>query len=159
MKKAMAAVILLIFTASLAGCAGDGGLTKEGGGAILGGIGGGAIGSQIGSGRGRIVGAVAGTLIGALVGSSIGKQLDERDRLAMARETQTTLETMPSGRTTTWRNPDTGNYGTITPRPAYQTSSGQQCREFQQTITVGGRTEQAYGTACRQPDGSWKIVQ
>ena len=32
------------------------------------------------------------------------------------------------------------------------------CREFQQTITVGGRTETAYGTACRQPDGDWKIV-
>jgi len=37
-------------------------------------------------------------------------------------------------------------------------SSGRQCREFQQTITVGGRTEQAYGTACLQPDGSWEIV-
>ena len=36
--------------------------------------------------------------------------------------------------------------------------SGRQCREFQQTVTVGGRTEQAYGTACLQPDGSWEIV-
>jgi surface antigen len=25
-------------------------------------------------------------------------------------------------------------------------------------VTVGGRAEQAYGTACRQPDGSWQIV-
>lgn len=38
------------------------------------------------------------------------------------------------------------------------TPSGRQCREFQQTVTVGGRTEQAYGTACLQPDGSWEIV-
>jgi hypothetical protein len=37
-------------------------------------------------------------------------------------------------------------------------TSGRQCREFQQTVTVGGRTEQAYGTACLQPDGSWEIV-
>jgi len=25
-------------------------------------------------------------------------------------------------------------------------------------VIVGGQEEQAYGTACRQPDGSWKIV-
>jgi surface antigen len=36
--------------------------------------------------------------------------------------------------------------------------SGKYCREFQQTVTIGGKTEQAYGTACRQPDGSWQIV-
>ena len=37
-------------------------------------------------------------------------------------------------------------------------TSGRQCREFQQTVTIGGRTEQGYGTACLQPDGSWEIV-
>jgi len=36
-------------------------------------------------------------------------------------------------------------------------SSGLTCREFQQEITVGGKTEEAYGTACLQADGSWKI--
>ena len=40
----------------------------------------------------------------------------------------------------------------------YKTESGQYCREYQQTITVGGKTEQGYGRACRQPDGSWRIV-
>jgi hypothetical protein len=30
--------------------------------------------------------------------------------------------------------------------------------EFQQTITVGGQTQRAYGTACRKPDSSWKEV-
>ena len=48
--------------------------------------------------------------------------------------------------------------GTYTPVKTYQTDNGQYCREFQQTITVGGQTESAYGTACRQPDGSWQIV-
>jgi surface antigen len=38
-------------------------------------------------------------------------------------------------------------------------SSGLQCREFQQEVTVGGQTEQAYGTACLQEDGSWKITE
>ena len=29
------------------------------------------------------------------------------------------------------------------------------CQEHE--IKVGGRMEQGYGTACRQPDGSWEI--
>jgi hypothetical protein len=36
--------------------------------------------------------------------------------------------------------------------------SGRYCREFQQQVSIGGRTEQAYGTACRNPDGSWEVV-
>ena len=32
------------------------------------------------------------------------------------------------------------------------------CREFQQAVTIGGKTEQAFGTACRQPDGVWELV-
>jgi surface antigen len=46
----------------------------------------------------------------------------------------------------------------VTPVRTYQSASGQYCREYQQTITVGGQMHQAYGTACRQPDGNWKIV-
>jgi hypothetical protein len=35
-------------------------------------------------------------------------------------------------------------------------SSCQQTREYQTTIKVGGETVRAYGTACLQPDGSWR---
>jgi len=37
-------------------------------------------------------------------------------------------------------------------------NGGRYCREFQHDITVGGRTQEGYGVACRQPDGSWQIV-
>lgn len=131
---------------------------KEGAGTVLGGIAGGLLGSQVGGGKGRLVAVGAGALLGALVGSQIGKSLDNADRAAMGQTTQQSLETAPSGTTTSWRNPDSGNYGTITPQPAYQSSAGEYCREFQQTVTVGGRQESAYGTACRQPDGTWKVV-
>lgn len=33
------------------------------------------------------------------------------------------------------------------------------CREFTKDVYVGGRLQQAYGTSCMQPDGSWQIVQ
>lgn len=32
------------------------------------------------------------------------------------------------------------------------------CREFQQNVVIDGKRQQAHGTACRQPDGSWRIV-
>ena len=38
-------------------------------------------------------------------------------------------------------------------------TGGQYCREFQQTITIGGRREQGVGVACTPPDGTWRIVQ
>ncbi len=37
-------------------------------------------------------------------------------------------------------------------------SNSPYCREYQRNVTVGHRVEQSYGTACRQPDGAWKIV-
>lgn len=30
------------------------------------------------------------------------------------------------------------------------------CREYQSDVRVGNRIEHGYGTACQQPDGSWK---
>lgn len=124
------------------------------GGAVLGGL----LGSQIGGGSGRLVAVGAGAVLGGLLGSSIGKSLDDTDKLMMERTTQASLEHVQTGQTSTWSNPDSGHQGTVTPTNTYQTSSGQYCREYQQTVTVGGEQQEAYGTACRQEDGSWKIV-
>ncbi len=127
-------------------------------GTLLGAVGGAVAGSQVGKGRGKLVAVAAGTLLGGFLGSEIGKSLDKADRLAMQQTTQKSLETGPSGSTMSWRNPDSGHSGTVTPQPAYQNASGQHCREYEQTISVDGKTETAYGTACRQADGSWRIV-
>jgi len=135
--------------------------SKQGFGTILGAIGGAAIGSAIGDygdGTTHFFAVAAGTLAGAAIGSSIGKSLDDADRMAMSRNRQLALETYPSGQTSNWYNPDSGNSGSYQPLPAYEDKAGSYCREYQQTITVGGKTENAYGKACRQPDGTWKIV-
>ncbi|NYZ16411.1 hypothetical protein HL658_28040 [Azospirillum sp. RWY-5-1] len=42
--------------------------------------------------------------------------------------------------------------------PVYQARNGQYCREYQSTIRVGGVARPGYGTACQQPDGTWRIV-
>ncbi len=44
------------------------------------------------------------------------------------------------------------------PAPAYAPAPGQ-CREYQSTTMIEGRPQQVYGTACLQPDGSWRIVR
>lgn len=31
------------------------------------------------------------------------------------------------------------------------------CREYQTQVTIAGQPQNAYGTACRKPDGSWQI--
>ena len=51
-----------------------------------------------------------------------------------------------------------GRSGTVTAVRDGQTADGRQCREFQQTVTIGGNKEEAYGTACMQPDGTWQVV-
>lgn len=156
MKKVVAALAIVFWVGA---CANNGQGHKQIGGTVIGAGLGALAGSQIGSGRGQLAAVAIGTLAGALLGSEVGKSLDLADKAAMERSTQRALETAPSGQTVVWRNPDSGNSGTITPAPAAQRASGEFCREFQQTITVAGRSEQAYGTACRQLDGSWKIVR
>ena len=152
-KLSLAAVLAVSLTA----CTQDSG-PKQTGGTLIGAAAGGLLGAQIGRGSGRLAATAAGALLGALVGSEVGRSLDRADRLAMARTTHTALETGRSDEPVVWSNPDSGHSGTITPQPAYQTPQGRYCREYQQTVTIGGRTERAYGTACRQPDGTWMTV-
>ncbi len=131
---------------------------KQTGGTLLGAGLGALAGSQIGSGGGQLAAVAIGTLAGAFVGSEVGKSLDRADQLAMERTSQGALESNRSGQVATWNNPDSGHSGSVTPTRTYQTASGDNCREYQQTVTISGKTETAYGRACRQPDGSWKIV-
>jgi hypothetical protein len=45
------------------------------------------------------------------------------------------------------------------PPPAQATAARDTCREYQSTATIDGRPQQTYGLACRQPDGTWRIVK
>jgi surface antigen len=152
--------LAVMFAAALGlgACANRDAGRKQTGGAVVGAVAGGVAGSMIGKGSGRLIMTGLGTLLGAYIGSQVGKSLDNADRAAAANTAQQTFENNKTGQPGTWNNPDNGHTGTITPTKTYQQADGAYCREYQQTVTVGGKTEQAYGTACRQPDGSWKIV-
>lgn len=134
-------------------------INKQDIGTLAGAIGGGVLGHNIGKGAGQTTATIAGTLLGAAIGSSLGSSLDKADMAAYHQTSQRALETAQPGQSLPWNNPQTGNSGTVTPSNYYQNSSGQYCREYSQTISVGGKTEKGYGTACRQADGTWKIVE
>lgn len=131
---------------------------RETGGTLIGAALGGLAGSQFGKGGGKIAAIAVGTLIGGVLGNNVGKSLDKVDRLHAKRTAERSLESGATGQVSTWSNPDSGNSGTFSPTRTYKTTEGAYCREYQQTITVGGRTVDGHGTACRQPDGTWKIV-
>lgn len=71
-------------------------------------------------------------------------------------QAQIDATTAPVGSTIVWN--DANASGSVSVLRDGHSSDGQYCREYQQTVTVGGRSEQAYGTACMQPDGAWHIV-
>jgi surface antigen len=159
-RMAVAATVMLAVGACAspetrnAGTFGD--ANKTTGGTLLGAAAGGLLGSQFGGGGGKVLATLGGVLLGGYVGNQVGASLDRAD-VNYATQAQQKAYTAPLGQQISWNNPESGHGGTITPTREGTSADGKQCREYQTTVTVGGKTEQAYGTACRQPDGSWKV--
>lgn len=156
MKTPKIALVALL-ALSLGACESYG--QKETGGTLIGAGLGGLLGSQFGGGTGKLAMTALGVVGGGLLGNSLGRSLDRADQAYYSRASQQAVAA-PIGETITWSNPQSGNYGTVTPtREGYQSTTGAYCREYQQEIVVGGQRQQGYGQACRQPDGSWKVIQ
>ena len=153
-KKIIAVAVTAVL---LSACAGMG--PKESTGTLAGTGTGALFGASIGHGEGKMLAVAVGTLLGALLGGEVGRSLDRADQVA-AEQAYQQAQNAPIGQPITWNNPDNGHYGSVTPvRDGNNNQTGEYCREFQQTVTIGGRAENAYGVACRQPDGAWRIVQ
>jgi surface antigen len=120
-------------------------------GMIIGGVIGGVIGHEVGGGRSAAT--IVGTLLGAAIGGEIGRSMRETDRLKTAHA----LETVRSGVPSQWVNPDTGHRYTVTPTRTIDRGAGP-CREYTVDASIAGRVEKAHGTACRQADGSWRVM-
>lgn len=151
--KQIVPVVALV--ALVGGCQSAG--PKQSVGTVGGAAAGALLGSQFGHGTGQLVAVGLGTLLGAFVGNEIGTSLDATDEM-QAQHAARRAYTAPVGEQIIWNNPQTGNRGTITTVNEGYSVSGNYCREFQQTVVIGGRSERAMGRACQQPDGTWKIV-
>ena len=154
---------ITIIGLSLAACAGSpdgmGPGPKANTGTLLGAGTGALLGAAVaGGGTGnRLAGAAVGGLLGGLIGNRIGAGLDDEDKQRAYAAQMDALERGPSGAPVSWKNPDSGRYGTVVPGPAYQ-DAGRNCRSFTHTIYIDGQPQTARGTACRNPDGSWRSV-
>lgn len=152
MKKFLT-VLVLAFVVS--GCASTGQQNGGLGGAAVGGGIGALLGDALDCHGCALIGGLVGAAIGGYTGSEIGKRMDQQD----AARTQTAVNALPTGASTSWNNPDTGMQYDVTPTRTYMGQDGF-CREV--TIgqaEIGGQRKEVYGTACRQPDGSWKMQQ
>lgn len=154
-NKTTCMVSALVLIAGLTGCENSQLGQKTQIGAVAGAAGGGLIGAAAGGGG---AGIAAGVLLGGLLGGGVGYYLDDRDKEALARQTQDSLQNAPNGQVTTWQNPDSTRSGSVTPLNDYRDASGRYCRDFRQTVEVEGRVESAEGTACRNSDGNWVVV-
>ncbi len=131
--------------------------TKQTVGGVTGAVVGGLLGSKVGGGSGQLWATGVGVLLGTLVGSEVGRSLDKAD-MVYAQRANSQAHSAPLGEAISWNNPETGNSGAVTPVRDGSDAEGRYCREYQQTIYVGGQQETGYGIACEQPDGSWEIV-
>lgn len=120
-------------------------------------------GAGMGAAGGAVLGQIIGrnhqaTLIGAAVGGLlgyiVGNEMDKKDRMQL----NSAYENVPSGQTTSWHNPDTGNSYQVTPQPAYrEPGNSQPCRRAEIIATIDGKREKTYTTACRDNNGQWKL--
>lgn len=148
----------MIGVLALAACSGPNGQpTKSDAGLAIGAITGGIIGNQFGKGQGKAVATAIGAVVGGIIGSEIGRSLDEADRRAAAYAEYSALEQGQSGAAVPWRNPDSGHYGTVVPGNPYRLG-GRHCRDYTHTIYIDGEPQTLRGTACRNPDGTWRKV-
>ena len=155
-KKISILIVLIAFIFSA--CASN--TWEENQKAIIGGAGGAAAGGLIASAlNANTAGVLGGIIAGGLIGGAIGNRMDAADRREANRATYSALESAPTGTASSWHNPDSGNSGTVTPTRSYQAQGGDYCREYKQRVTISGEIQTAYGTACRQPDGNWQVVQ
>ena len=135
----------------LAACSGKPEVTT---GAIPGANAGTLIGSPVASGAGE---TPIGPVEGGLMGAEVGRSLDDPDRAVALKAEYEALEYGRAGQPTVWQGRSGNNHGEIKVGSTYQVNR-LDCREYTHNIWIGGRLRVVKGTACREPDGVWRIV-
>lgn len=151
MKKIVTSFILLSTCISLVGCSD---MSNQSMGTLGGAAIGGLVGSRFGGGGGQVLATGLGAVAGAVIGNAVGKSMDNADKARMNQ----TLESNPAGQPAYWTNSNTGTTYTVTPTQNITVDGNPYCREYRSKAVIAGKTQQMYGTACRQPDGTWKMV-
>lgn len=159
-RKMLAGALVAGLALPLAACSANSyGGGKQNTGTVLGALGGAAAGAAIGGKDNWWWAAGLGALAGGVVGNQVGAYLDRQDQQTSYQTANRALNTVPDGQKATWSNPQNQTSGYTQPIETTKTATGQTCREFQTGVTAQGQTTAGTGTACRQPDGTWKIIR
>lgn len=154
--KSIRSICLPILLGLLCACQAPG--EKEAVGTLVGTVGGGVIGGQFGTGAGQVAGVALGGVAGGLSGNAIGRYLDAYDA-RQANQAYERASRVPVGEVVYWNNTRTGNWGCYKPlREGHSSVQGLYCREYETTAMIQGRRQRVYGTACRQPNGTWEMM-
>lgn len=109
--------------------------------------------SSTGSGEPPVAAAVApaAPVVSGVLAGAFGASLPEADR---QHAFSAQLAALDTGKRQSWRGGN-GLFGYVEPGADSMLSAGK-CREYAHTIYVAGRPKSASGSACKQPDGSWR---
>jgi surface antigen len=123
-------------------------------GGLIGAVAGGYFGSTMGKGDGKLAATAIGMLVGAVIGHSVGDSLTRTEDICFSQ----TFEHVPDRETITWHDAKRDAQYEVRPTKTIKTAEGEYCREYTAKATVGSKPIESYGIACRQPDGSWKLM-
>lgn len=133
----------------LAGCGTTG--SNQGAVAVLG------TGGASGSAGGAVSSSVIAAMGGGLVSGSIGVGLSQGEKRSALEAEYKALEYTASGQAVGWKGDQASHYGEVVAAQPYRVGS-QDCRQYAQTVHTGGAGATARGTACRNTDGSWSLL-
>jgi surface antigen len=149
-------VALLIAVCFVASCSTNTQNQNTGLGAVTGGVVGGLAGSLVGGGTGKAVAIGVGIVAGALIGGYVGHSVDVNDQSHMNQ----TMDSNVTNQSSAWTNKSTNVSYTLTPvtdKMAYKGNSN--CRKYNATSSLSGKTKRTHGIACRQANGNWQVVK
>ena len=147
-------VLLAVVGASCPARAGDEAILSTGIGAALGGL----FGSQIGHGGGQLFATGTGAAIGGLIGNNVGHSIEaEESHHNFSYDASSYAYAPPM--TYGFYPPPPTYVAPPAPPPIYVDQEAQTyCRPYSQQIIIDGQTQESYGTACLEPDGTWRIM-
>ena len=118
---------------------------------------GGVLSNQFDRETGRLTAAGTSVMVAGLIDGEIGPAIGQSNSVNYYGN----QSRYPAPEKADYPKPYIPNYvAPSAPPPTYiDNVSGDYCRDYSELIKVGGHVQESYGTACLQPDGSWRVVQ
>ncbi len=95
---------------------------------------------------------------GGLIGGKLGAALGRGDRTAGFEAEYKALEYSSGGELVTWAGKTGAVSGKVVAAQPYRVGS-QDCRQYSHELTLSGALTSARGTACRNGDGTWTLLE